>query len=325
MTRRFISVLLTIVIVLCCFSVQADEGEKTSGLFSYRLKGNGKAVITGYNWRNNNENDIYVPKQIDGYDVTEIGDWAFSSSDRAGIPYEEPKTTETMFNDYIGDAVTVVLPDTITSIGEKAFFCTRITSITIPQSCQFIGKGAFAGCFRISNYSVASGNNTFAVIDGVLYNKKTKALISYPRGKQSNETIIIPEGITEIGDYAFYGIGFSEHWTSDLSLSIPSTVKKLGENVFSFTHLTNTTDFSSIEELGDYCFYNSKLDESVSKTFTSVKSIGNYAFKRVIFEGSGTFVFSSSLETIGIESFGFSQWARDYDTIDLSDKDYHYL
>ena len=315
MKKRFFTFIVIVVLIsaLCVIS-QADTTEKNSGLFSYRLKGNGKAVITGYNWKQNKGNDVYIPKQIDGYDVTEIGDWAFSDSNWARISYEKSSSKRSC--DYFGDAVTVVLPDTITSIGEKAFFCTKITSITIPQSCQFIGKGAFAGCARISSYSVASGNSNFAVIDGVLYNKKNKELISYPKGKQSNETIIIPEGITAIGDYAFYGIGFSEHWISDLSLSIPSTVKKLGENVFAYTHLTNTTNFSSIEELGDYCFYNSSIDENVSKTFTSVKSIGNCAFKDTVFDGSGTFTFSSSLETIGIGSFKNSTWQ--YDTIDLS-------
>ena len=72
------------------------------------------------------------------------------------------------------DAVVVTLPNTITYIGDKAFFNSAITSIIIPASVEEIGVGAFAGCKNITRFSVASGNGTYATIDEVLYDKKSK-------------------------------------------------------------------------------------------------------------------------------------------------------
>ena len=41
----------------------------------------------------------------------------------------------------------IIIPDSVTSIGEKAFaHCTDLTSITIPNSVTSIGNGAFAFC-----------------------------------------------------------------------------------------------------------------------------------------------------------------------------------
>ena len=76
-----IVILLIGISMLLVFSTAMAESDRTSGLFTYRLKGNGEAVITGFDWNDNGKNDIYVPRQIDGYTVSEIGAYAFSSSE----------------------------------------------------------------------------------------------------------------------------------------------------------------------------------------------------------------------------------------------------
>lgn len=56
-------------------------------------------------------------------------------------------TTLKGLTDYGQRLGSIVLPDTITTIGEYAFEdCTNLTSITIPSSVTEIGKGAFQGC-----------------------------------------------------------------------------------------------------------------------------------------------------------------------------------
>lgn len=49
------------------------------GAFTYELKGNGTAVITKFDWDKHTGGDVYVPRSIDGYQVTTIGKLAFTS------------------------------------------------------------------------------------------------------------------------------------------------------------------------------------------------------------------------------------------------------
>lgn len=95
--KRFLRVTLGVVLVLLlAMSIAlADGDDKKSGNFTYRLKGNGTAVITGYDGANE---DVYVPRMVDGYTVTEIGENAFSAVE-------------------FGYGKIITLPDTITVIG----------------------------------------------------------------------------------------------------------------------------------------------------------------------------------------------------------------
>lgn len=65
---------IALVLMLATSVALADAGDKKSGAFSYRLKGNGTAVITGYDGANE---DVYVPRMVDGYEVCEIGENVF--------------------------------------------------------------------------------------------------------------------------------------------------------------------------------------------------------------------------------------------------------
>lgn len=46
---------------------------------------------------------------------------------------------------------------TVTSIGAYAFFQTKLTGITLPESIETIGSGAFYGCSELKNVSISSG------------------------------------------------------------------------------------------------------------------------------------------------------------------------
>ena len=91
----------------------------------------------------------------------------------------------------------LVIPDTIggnpvTSIGKRAFYeCSRLTSITIPNSVTSIGAGAFEGCNNLTSITIpdsVTSIGTFA-FDGCT----------------SLKSITIPDRVTSVGQYAFDG------------------------------------------------------------------------------------------------------------------------
>ena len=166
----------------------------------------------------------------------------------------------------------VTIPDSVTSIGDCAFsLCDSLTSITIPDSVEQIGTNPFTVCSALKSISVSPEHPYFATIDGVLFRKADKALISYPAGISSS-TYTIPQGITAIGDSAFY------YCDSLTSVSIPDSVTSIGDNAFYFCEsLTSVTIPDSVTAIGDSAF--SYCDSLTSVSIPdSVTSIGDRAF-----------------------------------------------
>ena len=166
----------------------------------------------------------------------------------------------------------VTIPDSVTSIGDCAFsLCDSLTSITIPDSVEQIGTNPFTVCSALKSISVSPEHPYFATIDGVLFRKADKALISYPAGISSS-TYTIPQGITAIGDSAFY------YCDSLTSVSIPDSVTSIGDNAFYFCEsLTSVTIPDSVTAIGDSAF--SYCDSLTSVSIpNSVTAIGDRAF-----------------------------------------------
>ena len=201
---------------------------------------------------------------------------------------------------YKGSADLLAIPaeldgKAVTSIGDCAFYlCSSLTSVSIPDSVEQIGTNPFAACFELKTISVSPEHPYFATIDGVLFRKADKALISYP-ASISSSTYTIPQGITSIGDSAFFycdsltsvsipdsitSIGDSAFfWCSSLtSVSIPDSVTSIGDSAFSYCDsLTSVSIPDSVTSIGDEAFYSCSSLTSVNIP-DSVTSIGDSAF-----------------------------------------------
>lgn len=102
-----------------------------------------------------------------------------------------------------GLSTAVTIPASVTTIGEKAFYGSGITSIQIPSTVTYIGTFAFGNCTSLSSINVDVGNANYSSPNGVLYNKDATTLICYPAGKTTPDTYELPSTITSIADGAF--------------------------------------------------------------------------------------------------------------------------
>ena len=155
---------------------------------------------------------------------------------------------------YYGSADHLAIPatldgKTVTSIGDSAFYYRKsLTSVSIPDSVEQIGTNPFVACSNLKTISVSPEHPYFATIDGVLFRKADKTLISYPAGISSS-TYTIPQGITAIGDSAFY------YCYSLTSVSIPDSVTSIGDSAFSCCDsLTSISIPDSVTAIGDSAF-----------------------------------------------------------------------
>jgi len=95
---------------------------------------------------------------------------------------------ETATNTLISGCQNTVIPSSVTSIGDFAFYgCSGLTSVTIPNSVTSIGGSAFSGC---------SGLTSINILDGV-----TSIGASAFYGCSGLISVNIPDGVTSIGEY----------------------------------------------------------------------------------------------------------------------------
>lgn len=212
----------------------------------------------------------------------------------------------------------VIIEDGVTTIGDNAFcFCTSLEKVSVPNSIIWVGSGAF-------DYTPWYEN----LPDGLIY--LGKCLYKY-KGEMPSGTIVdikegiqgisssafnnekglvainIPEGVTQIGSFAFRN-------TSLASISIPNSVTNIGEDAFTGCGLLKSAIIGDgITYIGNYVFYGCGL---TSITFgKNVSGIGEYAFSQNSSLTSVTF--GENIKHIG--NYAFYN-CRDLSSITISNK-----
>lgn len=250
----------------------APERKASEGLaFERNKEGTGYIVKLG----TCTDADIVIPRVYNGKSVTAIGESAFkgyASLSSITIPNSVTTIDEQAF--YGCSLLTSIkLPDSVTTIGKWAFEdCTSLESITIPKNVTSVGARAFLNCQALVNIEVAPGNNFYCSLDGHLYTKNLKMLVSYAIGRKDT-SYVLPEGVTKIEDSAFSRCTYLE------SVTVPDGVTSMGAFVFYHcASLTSITLPNSITSMEEGVFSGCSLLQNISIP-NSVTSIGKNAFR----------------------------------------------
>lgn len=280
---RIIAVIVSLVSSVYAFS----QGSFNVDNISYTEVGKNEVEVT----KCHKEGKVVIPEKVNGYVVSGIGEYSFFNIavDEVVLPstvtyikslafygcamtsIDLGKSLKSIGNRafwYCNNLTTVDLPSSLINIDDYAFqWCRGLEYITIPENVSCIRPGVFSGCNSLKKLTVAEGNKMYDSRDNcnAIVETSTNTLIS---GCMSTT---VPDGITKIGDQAFYESQIT-------SLVLPNSVKTIGENAFSNCRsLTSIVLPESLQKIENYSFYNCENLQSV--TFPkSLLYIGYAAF-----------------------------------------------
>ncbi len=180
------------------------------------------------------------------------------------------------------------IPATFQVLGSYAFENTGITEFNIGAKFIYMGADPFFGC---KLKKITSDNESYVVEeDNTVYNADKTVLVYHPNGKDvkydfsaittanalagvTNKTeLVLPEGMTEIPEKAFYGfVGLTK-------ITLPSTITKIGNNAFyGCTGLKEIVLPEGLTFIGDRAFAYSGLTSIVLPA--KITTMGKEAFR----------------------------------------------
>lgn len=233
-----------------------------------------------------------------GTNITSIGEYAFSGCTRLRkilIPDSITSIESWAFQNCTG-INTVKLPDSLITIKSYAFYgCSSIAEISLPQGLKSVGDSAFYGTSitQLTLPDSVTQVSLSGIANQLTYLRWTAGipLIGHSRFQGMNmlETIILPEGVTEIADGQdeIVSTGFNSYvnkygaFRFDTALKtvvLPKSLTKIGDYAFDgCTSLQSITIGENITQLGAFAFNNCNNLNTIHWN-EGVKSIGRCSF-----------------------------------------------
>ena len=309
-TRKFISFALAVCLLTGMLSVTASaltqNEDGYAGLYNkvpssngsgytYRFLSENTIAITDYNGY---DTEVTIPSKIDGFTVTGVENMDTSNIKKIVMPDTVTYIGECAFGDY-DDSVPleeIVLSKNLKTIGPSAFsLCFELKSIDIPESVTEIENGAFTSCYSLKNFNVSQNTNFGNCVFGAY------PWTSIPALSDDYNAWLYDENASDF--FVWNGCLFAYRGSSKTPV-IPSGVCGIGDKVFENSDITGVTIPEGVRYINNGAFKNCTSLKNV-KIPKSVQKIGEYAFYECSSLSSVTF--SVGLKSIENNAFGYCE------------------
>lgn len=178
------------------------------------------------------------------------------------------------------------VPDTVKTIGDGAFYTSRLERLEIPASVETIGSGIVDYCSFLTTITVSEDNAIYSSSDGIVYDKSQTRLVIVPPGISGEHTI--PDTVTELEDFAFYSC------YKLTKINLPGNLKTLPMGVFAGCSGLKTIQLpDGLETIEDRAFVGCTSLESI----TIPEALTNF--------GAYVFTQCTSLQSIKVDDLNF--------------------
>lgn len=293
---------LLITLLLCILNLKSFASNTQIDGIWYNLYGDSAEVTCGYYGYTYYSGDVIIPNAVTfndkTYRVTSIGEGAFYECNNLNsltIPESVTRIGKYAFYDCSG-LTSINIPMGVTRIEESVFEgCSSLTSITIHSFVKSIEEDAFNRCSGLTAVHISDMDAWFKIsFTGWSSQPLYYAHHLFLNGEEINE-LVIPEGVTSIGNAAFSGctaltsvtfhegimnIGFYAFCNCSglTSISIPKNLTKIENDTFSgCSGLTSISIPESVTSIGNRAFADCNALTSITVP-DGVTSIGENAF-----------------------------------------------
>ena len=229
---------------------------------------------------------------------------------------------------------TIVLPETLTTIGAGAFKITTLVSINLPESLTSMANNVFNGCTSLKAITIPSNLETISettfqsctALETVDFSnaKSLKTIGSRAFYKTSAlKKAILPEGLTTLNALVFYNSGVEEVYLPSTLVTISSgtdspfsgctSIKIINSkapvivaNMFNGCTALETLNLENTVSIGSTAFYNTTSLESAILP-EGLKTIGYQAFK---LSGVKEVYLPSTLVYENVDTYVFAECSR---------------
>lgn len=243
MKKRWVSLILAVCMAMSFLPVSVFAEAAVGDTFSYEYEGQtlnykvtGDTTVevtknTGITGTLKIPDTVYDSSQ-NKYTVTAIGKDAFYNNNI--IDLELPSTLKTIDESAFScnyNMKNFKIPEGVTTIGAYAFNSIwGATELEIPASVESIGGGAFQWFGNAKTITFAPGSHLKKIAGGAFYQC------------QALEKMVVPEGVTEIGDAAF------KDCKSLKSVVLPTSIAKIESAAFSGVNEDCKVHYKGTEE-----------------------------------------------------------------------------
>ncbi len=259
----------------------------------------------------------------------------------------------------------ILLPNSVQTLEWQCFFNSKVEYVKVGTSTSVLYENpnhtyngndysAFTVTHSMVNYEVAADNPHFKSIDGVIFSKDMKVLVSYPSNKPGNaytipegveivefdafgnarnlRSVTFPNSLHTLSDYAFSGvkelgtinwgtgletIGYSAFmWCTGMrELDLPEGLKTIGYSAFFNAQMTKVTGPSTLLSIDQDSFRGDGLDGNSLVTLDFSKCTKLTKITSTSFYDN--FILTNVYLPEGLKTIGSSSFQNCYSIVDL--------